>query len=57
MKINKNKERGSETIGYRAHKGFILPLNKDGRVRMSVDFGDVNKASPKDDFALPHIDI
>ena len=32
---------------------------KDGRVRMCVDFRDLNKASPKDDFPLPqpHIDI
>ena len=30
---------------------------KDGKVRMCVDFQDLNKASPKDDFLLPHIDI
>ena len=30
---------------------------KDGKVRMCVDFWDLNKASPKDDFSLPHIDI
>jgi len=24
---------------------------------MCVDFRDLNKASPKDDFPLPHIDI
>ena len=30
---------------------------KDGKVRMCVDFRDLNKASPKDDFPLPHIDI
>ena len=30
---------------------------KDGMVRMCVDFRDLNKASPKDDFPLPHIDI
>ena len=30
---------------------------KDGKVRMCVDFQDLNKASPKDDFPLPHIDV
>ena len=29
---------------------------KDGRIRVCVDFRDLNKASPKDDFPLPHID-
>lgn len=33
-----------------------VPLpKKDGRVRMCVDYRDLNKASPKDDFPLPHI--
>jgi len=36
----------------------VVPvLKKDGKVRMFVDFRDLNKASPKDDFPLPHIDI
>ena len=30
---------------------------KDGKVRMCVDFRDLNKASPNNDFPLPHIDI
>ena len=30
---------------------------KDDKVRVCVDFQDLNKASPKDDFPLPHIDI
>ena len=30
---------------------------KDGKVRMCVDFRDLNKASPKDDFPLPYIDV
>ena len=30
---------------------------KDGRVCMCIDYRDLNKASPKDDFPLPHIDI
>ena len=32
-------------------------LKKDGKVRMCVDFRDLNKACSKDDFPLPHIDI
>src|ERR1044072_2578686 len=36
----------------------IVPVSKkDGRVRMCVDYRDLNKASPKDDFPLPHIDM
>ncbi|XP_073223495.1 uncharacterized protein [Cicer arietinum] len=36
----------------------IVPVpKKDGKVRMCVDYRDLNKASPKDDFPLPHIDI
>ena len=30
---------------------------KDGKVRVYVDFRDLNKASPKDYFPLPHIDM
>ena len=35
----------------------VLVPKKDGKVRMCVDFRDLNKANPKDDFPLPHIDI
>ena len=50
--------------------GFIKPVNqvewianvmaipkKDGKVRMRVDFRDLNKVCPKDDFPFPHIDV
>ena len=30
---------------------------KDGKVKVYVDFRDLNKASPKDEFPLPHIDM
>ncbi|RVW33052.1 Transposon Ty3-I Gag-Pol polyprotein [Vitis vinifera] len=36
----------------------VVPIpKKDGKVRVCVDFKDLNKASPKDDFPLPHIDL
>ena len=35
----------------------VVVPKKDGKVRVSVDFPDLNKASPKDDFPLPHIDM
>src|SRR3954469_12371224 len=36
----------------------IVPVpKKDGKVRMCVDYRDLNRASPKDDFLLPHIDM
>ena len=30
---------------------------KDNKVRVCVDFQDINKVSPKDDFPLSHIDM
>ena len=34
----------------------IVPVpKKDGKVRMCVDYQDLNRASPKDNFPLPHI--
>ena len=35
----------------------VLVPKKDGKVRVCVDFQDLNKASPTDDFPLPHIDM
>ena len=35
----------------------IVPVSKkDGKVRMCVDYRDLNRVSPKDNFPLPHID-
>ena len=35
----------------------IVPIpKKDSKVRMCVDYRDLNRASPKDNFSLPHID-
>ena len=35
---------------------IVLVLKKDKRVRMYMDYRDLNKACPKDDSPLPHID-
>ena len=36
----------------------VIPvLKKDENVRMCVDFRDLNKACPKEDFPLPYIDV
>ena len=35
----------------------MLVPKKDGRVRICVDFKDLNIACPKDDFPLSHIDV
>ena len=36
----------------------VVPIPmKDGKVRMCVDFRDLNKACSKDDFPFPHIDV
>ena len=36
----------------------VVPVPKKyGKVYMCVDYRDLNRASPKDDFPLPHIDV
>ena len=35
---------------------IVLVPKKDGKVRMCVDYRDLNQASPKDNFPLPHVD-
>ena len=36
----------------------VVPVpKKDGKVTICVDFRDLNKAGPKDDFPLSHIDL
>jgi len=45
-------------VNYLEWLANVVPvLKKNRKVRMCVDFRDLNKASPKDDFPLPHIDI
>ncbi|XP_073262690.1 uncharacterized protein [Populus alba] len=36
---------------------IVVVPKKEGKIRVCVDFRDLNKASPKDDFPLPHINI
>ena len=46
------------TLVYPQWTANIVPVpKKDGKVRMCVDYRDLNKASPKYDFPLPHIDM
>jgi len=46
------------TVEYPEWVANIVPVpKKDGKVRMCVDYRDLNKASLKDNFPLPHIDI
>ena len=59
-----------EEITKQLKVGFIKPIHqvkwianvmaipkKDGKVRLSMDFRDLNNACSKDDFPLPHIDV
>ena len=36
---------------------MVVVPKKDGKIQVYVDYRDLNKASLKDDFPLPHIDI
>ncbi|KAK5813348.1 hypothetical protein PVK06_028797 [Gossypium arboreum] len=46
-----------QVVKYLEWVANIVPVpKKAGKVRMCVDYQDLNKASPKDNFPLPHID-
>ncbi|XP_052301368.1 LOW QUALITY PROTEIN: uncharacterized protein LOC127904008 [Populus trichocarpa] len=36
---------------------IVVVPKKEGKIRVCVDFQNLNKVSPKDDFPLPHIDV
>ncbi|PKI49448.1 hypothetical protein CRG98_030180 [Punica granatum] len=47
-----------EVCNYSEWVANIVPVEKkDGRVRVCVDYRDLNMASPKDNFPLPNIDV
>ncbi|KAI5425081.1 hypothetical protein KIW84_031036 [Lathyrus oleraceus] len=46
------------TSTYPQWVAYIVPVpKKDGKVQMCVDYRDLNRASPKNDFPLSHIDM
>ncbi|KAA3460439.1 hypothetical protein EPI10_027100 [Gossypium australe] len=46
-----------KVVNYSEWVTNVVPVpKKDGKVWMCVDYRDLNKASPKDNFPLPHID-
>ncbi|KAK8609165.1 hypothetical protein V6N13_025472 [Hibiscus sabdariffa] len=46
-----------QAVTYSDWVANIVPVpKKDGKVRMCMDYRDLNRASPKDNFPLPHID-
>lgn len=57
--IQKQLEAGFLAVSnYPQWVSNIVPMpKKDGKVHMYVDYKDLNKTSPKDDFPLPHIDV
>ncbi|KAA0044915.1 protein NYNRIN-like [Cucumis melo var. makuwa] len=57
--VQKQIEAGFLTVSkYPEWMVNIVPVpKKDGKVRICVDYRDLNRASPKDNFPLPHIDM
>ena len=57
--VQKQIEAGFLTVfKYPEWVANIVPVpKKDGKVRMCMDYRDLNRASPKDNFPLPHIDM
>ena len=59
------RSRGAEVVEIQIHSGYLLPEwianvvmvpKPNGTWRMCVDYTDINKACPKDNFSLPKID-
>ncbi|XP_057954124.1 uncharacterized protein LOC131148417 [Malania oleifera] len=57
--VQKQFEAGFlEVAKYPKWMANVVPImKKNGKVRVCVDYRDLNKASPKDNFPLPHIDV
>ncbi|XP_070007208.1 uncharacterized protein [Nicotiana sylvestris] len=52
------KAKVLRVVEYPTWLANIVPvLKKDGKVRVCVNYRDLNRASPKDDFPLPNIHI
>ena len=52
------KAKFLEVVDYPEWLANFVPVpKKDRRVKICVDYRDLNKACPKDDFLLPHIDV
>ena len=58
-KVRKQLDAGFlEVSKYLEWVANIVPVpKKDGKVRECMDYRDLNRVSPKDNFLLPHIDI
>jgi len=41
---------------HRVSNNAVVP-KKEGKIRVRMDFWNLNRASAKDDFSLPHIDV
>ena len=58
-KVKKHFDAGFLAVArYPEWVANIVPIpKKDRKVRICMDYRDLNRASPKDDFPLPHIDV
>ena len=56
--LQTTKSQFLEVVKYPEWLANVVPVpKKGGKVRVCVDYRDLNRASPKDDFPLPHIDV